>query len=59
MKTIKIKNLSTLMDYAAVLRVAEYIAGHIYLAEYDYEGLKKIAKITRKGNTYIVRDAEE
>lgn len=58
MGTITIKNLSTLTDDAAVLRVSDYIIEDFAEAECPYAGAHKI-NITKRGNTYTVTDAEE
>ena len=63
MGTIRIKNLSTLTDDTAIVRVAWYIQAlpspSIRSAVIcPYTGAHKV-KITKRGNTYTVTDAEE
>lgn len=57
MKTITIKNQSTLFDCAAVARVARLMAGDVYEATHNKAG-QEINKIVRRGNTYTVTDKE-
>lgn len=58
MNTITVKNLSVLMDYAALGRVAHFIAGEEYNATHNASG-HRVAKIKRRGNVYTVTDADE
>ena len=58
MGTITIKNLSTLTDDAAVLRVPDYIIEDFAEAECPYAGAHRV-NITKRGNTFTVRDVEE
>lgn len=58
MKTITIKNLSTFTDYAAVARVALFMAGDEYSATHDEDGNEVVCRITRNRNTYTVLDKE-
>lgn len=57
MNTIIIKNLSTLLDCAAVARVARFMAGDIYEATHDQRG-REVNLIVQKENTYTVTDKE-
>ena len=58
MGTITIKNLSTLTDDGAVLRVSDYIIDGFNAAECPYAGAHRV-NITKRGDTYTVTDAEE
>lgn len=58
MNTITVKNLSTFIDSAALVRVAHLVAGDEYNAIHNSAGIK-IVNISRKGNVYTVTDKEE
>lgn len=58
MGTITIKNLSTLTDDAVLYRVADYESGEFIGAECPYAGAHRV-NITKRGNTFTVRDVEE
>ena len=62
MGTIKIKNLSTLTDDAAISRVSWYMlktpASVKSAIICPYAGAHKV-KITKRGNTYTVTDVED
>lgn len=57
-KTI-INNLSTFTDYAAIMKVAFFMAGDEYQATHDTTG-KKVATIKKdNGNVYLITDSTE
>lgn len=58
MGTITIKNQSALTDKEAVRRVMWYMMGNMCPALYDMSGNVQLVNITKRGNTYTVRDAE-
>lgn len=56
MGTIKIINLSTLNDCAAVILLGKYMEGDEYHATHNQEGLQ-VVDIKRKGkNTFLITD---
>lgn len=57
MNTITIKNLSTFIDSAALVRVAHFLAGDEYAAVHDANGGKAV-KINRRRNTFTVTDVD-
>lgn len=57
MGTITIKNLSTLCDHVAVMRVGMFIAGDKYQATHDNQE-NRIVRIAKRGNCYTVCDYE-
>lgn len=57
MNTITVKNLSTLMDFAAVGRVAHLMSGDEYAATHDGDGKERVS-ITKRGSVYTVLDKD-
>lgn len=59
MGCITVKNLSTLKDSAALLRVGMFIADKCEIAMTDLNGRKQIDIAEEEKMTYVVKDAKE
>lgn len=57
--TITVKNLSTLKDSAALLRVGMFVADKPEIAMTDLRGQKQIDIVEEENMTYVVKDAKE
>jgi hypothetical protein len=56
MGTIKIINLSTLTDCAAVVLVGKYMAGDEYQATHNEDGSQVVNIKKQRYNTYLITD---